>query len=187
MARVASRILFPTDEPLASDRMIGRGEDVEELVAQLHGGVHRILSAPRRTGKSTVCRAAVARLAREGTYTVSLSLFELTDAAALAEAMAQRTLASRGSLSRLIERVRAGGEAALKGAALTLSATATAELGDGVELALRPGLAARDPHASLLRALRMLETVAARDDRALVLYVDELQELAGNDYGPGEP
>ena len=185
MMRLPSRTLFPTDEPLPSARMIGRAQDVEELVAQLRGGVHRILAAPLRTGKSTVCNAAIARLADDGIYTVPLSLFELTSTASLAERMAQRALANRGPLARLIERVRAGGETVLKGAALTLSVKAKTELGDGVELALRPGLAARDPHGALLQALRMLQTIADRDDRPLVLFIDELQEIANGDYGAG--
>src|SRR6201998_3233221 len=176
MVRVASRALSPSDEPVAAERMIGRGEDVDELVAQLRGGIHRILAAPRRTGKSTVCRAAVARLSDEAAYTVSLSLFELTSTASLAERMAQLTLANRSPLARLGERVRAGGDAVLKGAALTLSVKATAELGEGVEVALRPGSAASDPHTALVGALRMLERIAERDRRRLVLFIDELQE-----------
>ncbi len=185
MVRLASRALFPTDEPLPAARMIGRGEDVDELVAQLHAGIHRILAAPRRTGKSTVCNAAIARLADSGAYTVPLSLFELTSTASLAERMAQQTLANRGPLARLIERIRASGEAVLKGAALTLSVNAQTELGEGVELALHPGLAGRDPHVALLRALRMLQTIAERDDRPLVLFIDELQEISSGDYGDG--
>ena len=185
MVRQASRTLFPTDEPLPAERMIGRGEDVDELVAQLRAGVHRILAAPRRTGKSTVCRAAIARLADGGAYTVSLSLFELTSTVSLAERMAQLTLANRGPLARLVERVRAGGEVVLKGAALTLSVKATAELGEGVEVALRPGSAASDPHAALLRSLGVLERIADLDSRPLVLFIDELQEIADGDYGDG--
>jgi hypothetical protein len=37
----------------------------------------------------------------------------------------------------------------------------------------------------LLKALRLLEVIAARDERPLILYVDELQEIAGGDYGDG--
>jgi len=185
VVRVASRALFPTDEPLPAERMIGRGEDVDELAAQLRGGIHRILAAPRRTGKSTVCRAAIARLGESGAYTVSVSLFELTSTASLAERMAQLTLANRRPLARLVERVRGSGELMLKGAALTLSVKATAELGDGVDVALRPGSAASDPRAALLRALRMLERIAERDSRPLMLFIDELQEISSGDYGDG--
>ena len=185
MPRVPSRVLFPTDAPVPADRMIGRAEDVTELRAQLGAGVNRIVAAPRRTGKSTVCRAAIEQLAAAGTYTVSVSLFELTSATALAERIAQQTIANRRPLARLVERVRSGGEAVLKGAALALSVKTGLELGDGVELALRPGLAAADPHGSLLKAMRLLEVIAVRDERQLVLFVDELQEIAGGDYGDG--
>lgn len=186
MSRKPSRSLFPTDEPLPPERMIGRDQDVEELMAQLGNGVHRIVAAPRRTGKSTVCRAVVARLAGTGTYTVSVSLFELTNAGILAERLAQRAIANRGPLARLVERVRVGGEAVLKGAALTLSMRAAAELGEGVEVALRPGFAVGDPHGALLSALRLLQSIAVHDDRRLVLFVDELQEIASGDYGDGD-
>jgi hypothetical protein len=118
-------------------------------------------------------------------YTVPLSLFELTSTASLAERMAQLTLANRGPLARLVERVRAGGDAVLKGAALTLSVKATAELGEGVEVALRPGSAASDPHTALVGAFRMLERIAERDSRRLVLFIDELQEITDGDYGDG--
>lgn len=185
MQRIPSRVLFPTDAPLAPDRMIGRAEDVAELVTQLGAGVHRIVAAPRRTGKSTVCRAAVAQLATAGSYTVSVSLFELTSAAVLAERLAQETIANRRALARLVERVRSGGEAVLKGAALALSIRAGLELGDGVELALKPGFATADPHGSLLKALRLLEAIAAHDGRPLILFVDELQEIVSGDYGDG--
>jgi hypothetical protein len=185
MRRVPSRVLFPTDAPLAADRMIGRAEDVAELKAQLGQGVHRIVAAPRRTGKSTVCRAVIEQLALTGSYTVSVSLFELTSAAALAERLAQQTIANRGPLAQLVERVRSGGEAVLKGAALALSVRAGLELGEGVELALRPGGAAADPRGSMLKALALLETIAVRDEHQLVLFVDELQEIGSGDYGDG--
>ena len=185
MTRIPSRILFPTDAPLPPDRMIGRDEDVAELATQLGAGVHRIVAAPRRTGKSTVCRAAVAQQATAGSYTVSVSLFELTSAAALAERLAQEAIANRGPLARLVERVRSGGEAVLKGAALALSVNAGLELGEGVQLALKPGFATADPHGSLLKALHLLEAIAAHDERPLILFVDELQEIASGDYGDG--
>src|ERR1019366_8056829 len=89
VVRVASRILFPTDEPLPAERMIGRVEDVDELAAQLRGGIHRILAAPRRTGKSPGCRCGMGRLGGGGPFLGAPNLFELTSIAALAEGMAQ--------------------------------------------------------------------------------------------------
>lgn len=131
-----SRDLFPTDAPVPRERMIGRRGDVDELVRQLSAGAHRVVAAPRRTGKSSVCEAAVGMLRAKRHYTVSVSLFRHTNAAALAEAIAQETLANRAPMRRLIGKVREAGAMALKGASLTLATKTQVDLGDAVELAI---------------------------------------------------
>jgi AAA+ ATPase superfamily predicted ATPase len=167
--------------------MIGRQEDVEQLVLQLSNGAHRIVAGPRRTGKSSVCEAAMGQLRVGGSYTVEVSLFKHTNAATLAEAIAEAALSNRGAMHRLIERVRGVGTAALRGAALTLAMKVQAELGDGVELALRPGLAAQDPERALRLALELPGRIAQRDGRPLVMFIDELQELATSRGAYGDP
>jgi Novel STAND NTPase 1 len=182
--RIASRDLFPTDAPVPRPRMIGRESDVDELVRQLAAGSHRVVAAPRRTGKSSVCEAAVGALADRGFYTVHVSLFRCTDAATLAEAIASETLANRTPMRKLLARVRQTGADMLRGAALTLAMKAQADLGEAVELAIRPGHAARDPGRALRTALELPQRIAAQDDKRLVLFIDELQEIAdGKAYG----
>lgn len=137
MPRLRSRDLFPSDEPIRPPaKPIGREGDIDELVSQLTGGVHRILAAPRRTGKSTVCEATVAALRRRRFYTVSVSLFTHTNAPALSRALVRATLANRSALRRLLERVRAAG--ALTGHSTTVALRVKTELGDAVELAFEP-------------------------------------------------
>lgn len=185
--RIASRTLFPTDAPVPLARMIGRGGDVEELVLQLSAGAHRVVAAPRRTGKSSVCEAAVSLLAEQGFYTVPVSLFKCTNAATLAEEIAQKTLANRTPMRRLLTKVRQTGTDVLRGAALTLAMRAQTDLGEGVELAIRPGHAARDPERALRTALELPQRIATHDDKRLVLFIDELQEIAdGTAYGDPE-
>jgi hypothetical protein len=182
--RIPSRELFPSDAPVPLDRMIGRRGDVDQLVLQLSGGAHRVVTAPRRTGKSSVCEAAVGVLRARGFYTVSVSLYRDTSAATLAEALVRETLANRGPMHKLIERIHEAGAGVLKGAALTLAMKARADLGDAVELAFRPGSAAGDPERALRLALELPQRVAARDGKRLVFFVDELQEIAdGGGYG----
>lgn len=164
--------------------MIGRRGDVDQLVLQLSGGAHRVVAAPRRTGKSSVCEAAVGVLRAKGFYTVSVSLYRDTSAATLAEALVRETLANRGPMHKLIEKIQEAGAAVLKGAALTLAMKAQADLGDAVELAFRPGSAAGDPERALRMALELPQRIAGRDDKRLVLFVDELQEIVdGGGYG----
>jgi hypothetical protein len=57
------------------------------------------------------------------------------------------------------------------------------ELGEAVEVAFEPSLARRDPDRRLDAALALLQRIAARDDRQLILFVDELQELSTGAYG----
>ena len=182
--RIPSRALFPSDAPVPLDRMIGRRGDVEQLVLQLSGGAHRVVAAPRRTGKSSVCEAAVGVLRARGFYAVSVSLYRHTNAATLAEALVQETLANRGPMHKLIEKIHEAGAVVLKGAALTLAMKTQADLGDAVELALRPGSASSDPERSLRMALELPQRIAGRDGRQLVFFVDELQEIVdGGGYG----
>jgi len=187
VSRLRSRDLFPSEEPVRPPgRLIGRQSDVEELASQLADGLHRVLAAPRRTGKSTVCEATVAALRRKGFYTVSVSLFRYTNAASLAEALARETLANRSALKRLLERTRNLGSGALSGRSLTAVLRVKSELGDAVEIALEPRRGHRDPLQELSAVLELPQRIAERDDRQLILLVDELQQLTSGAYGDPE-
>ncbi len=187
MARLRSRDLFPSEEPVRPPgKLIGRQSDVEELASQLTDGLHRILAAPRRTGKSTVCEATIATLRRKRLYTVNVSLFKYTNAASLAEALAQETLANRSAVKRLIERTRNLGSGALGGRSLTAVLRVKSELGEAVEIALEPTRRRRDPLQELSAALALPQRIAERDDRQLILFIDELQQLNSGAYGDPE-
>lgn len=187
MHRLRSRDLFPSEEPIRPPaKLIGREGDLEELTSQLADGLHRIVAAPRRTGKSTVCEATIAALRRRRFYTVSVSLFSDTNAAALAETLTQETLANRSALKRLVERVRDLPGRALAGRSLTTVLRVKSELGDAVELALEPTRKRRDPLEELSLAFELPQRIAERDERQLILFVDELQQLAGGAYGDPE-
>jgi len=90
-------------------------------------------------------KATIAALCRKGLYTVSVSLFKYTNAASLAEALAQEGLANRSALKRLVERTRNLGSVALSGRSLTAVLRVKSELGDAVEIALEPTRRRRDP------------------------------------------
>jgi hypothetical protein len=182
MARIRSRELFPSDEPIRPPgKLIGRESDVTELVGQLANGVHRVVAAPRRTGKSTVCEATVAALGRRRFYCVSVSLFTHTNTSALAAALVRETLANRSAAKRLLERIRTAG--VLTGQSLTAALRLKTELGDAVEIALEPVRTRRTPAQELTLALQLPQSIADRDDRQLILLIDEVQELMTGTYG----
>ena len=105
---------FPTDSPLPAGRLIGRRDDVAEIAARLEAGTHLVVAGPRRTGKTSVCEAALARLARRGAYTAKVDLFRVSDAAELAEALAAAVIANRSATHRALRRARSAGRAALR-------------------------------------------------------------------------
>src|SRR5215218_810334 len=186
-ARQASGELFPTDSPLPAGRLIGRRDDLAEVATRLEAGTHLVVAGPRRTGKTSVCEAALARLARRGAYTAKVDLFRVSDAAELAEALAAAVIANRSAAHRALRRARSAGRAALSAAQAQAVLKLVGELGEGVELAVTPGLAARDPERAVDLALALPERVAVADGKRLILFFDEFQELASARRPYGDP
>jgi uncharacterized protein len=185
--RQASGDLFPTDSPIPASRLIGRRDDVREVATRLEAGTHLIVAGPRRTGKTSVCEAALARAGRRGAYTAKVDLFRVSDAAELAEALAAAVIANRSAAHRALRRARSAGRAALTAAQSAAVIRMIGELGEGVELALTPGLAANDPERALDLAFALPEKVAKADGRRMILFFDEFQELASARRPYGDP
>jgi hypothetical protein len=185
--RRRSRDLFPTDEPVAVDRLIGRADDVDVLANSLTNGLNRVLVGPRRTGKTSVVQAALAEVALRGSYVVALDLFRLSGAAELAEALVRAVLANRSPTHRAGAALRRAGRNLTETASRAVSATVSADLGIEVEIAVTPGVAAKDPQHYLTYALELPQRVAALDGRDVVLFIDEFQEIASGRGAFGPP
>ncbi|HET6869931.1 MAG TPA: hypothetical protein VFH80_28720 [Solirubrobacteraceae bacterium] len=150
-------------------------------------GTNLIMAGPRRTGKTSVCEAALGRAERSGCYTAKLDLFRISDTAELAEALAVAVIANRSAVRRIVRRARELGRAALSAAQAAAVIKLRGELGDGVELAVTPGWAAEDPLRAFDLALDLPERTARADGRRLVLFFDEFQELASERRPYGDP
>jgi uncharacterized protein len=187
MPRQASGDLFPTDVPIPASQLIGRRDDVTEVATALINGTNLIMAGPRRTGKTSVCEAALGRAERSGCYTARLDLFRISDAAELAEALAVAVIANRSPIRRIVHRARELGRTALNTAQAAAVLKLKTELGDGVELAVTPGWAAENPGRALDLALDLPERAARADGRRLVLFFDEFQELASERRPYGHP
>ncbi|MGA9859801.1 MAG: AAA family ATPase [Solirubrobacteraceae bacterium] len=185
--RQASGDLFPTDVPIPASQMIGRADDVREIADALTGGTHLILAGPRRTGKTSVCEAALHQAGRRGSYIAALDLFRIADAAELAEALALAVIANRSPARRLIRRARELGRNALTAAQAAAMLKLQSQLGEGIEVAITPGWAAQDPQRALDLALELPERVAVADGRRMIVFFDEFQELAGDRRPYGDP
>jgi uncharacterized protein len=178
MARQRSSDLFPTDQPIPASQMIGREADVKELVAALSGGGNVIIAGPRRTGKTSVCEAALSKLAGEGFYTVNLDLFRIASAAELAEALVGATLANRSPLRRILHQARNAGRLVADALQTSILVKSKAQLGEELEIAFTPGLAARDPEHYVDYALALPGRIADADRKHIVVFFDEFQEVA---------
>lgn len=185
--RQASGDLFPTDSPIPASQMIGREDDVREIATALGNGTNLIVAGPRRTGKTSVCEAALGRLRRGGLYTARVDLFRVADAAELAETLAFAVIANRSVVRRLIRRAREVGRAALNATQAAAVLKLKSQLGDAVELVVTPGWAAQNPERALDLALELPERVARADGRRMIVFFDEFQEVAGERRPYGDP
>lgn len=187
MPRQRSSDLFPTDQPIPASQMIGRETDVREITTALGAGSNLVVAGPRRTGKTSVCDAAVGRLAKRGFYVVSIDLFRIASAAEFAEAFVATTLANRSALRRVIHQTRRAGR--LVADALQTSAVikSKAQLGEELEIVFSPGLAARDPERYLDYALGLPGRIADADRKQVVVFFDEFQEVGGPHQPYGDP
>jgi len=103
------RELFPTDDPVKPDLLIGRAEDVRDLASRLGEGTHVVMAGPRRTGKSTVGLAALERVRSSKVYTAQVDLWDHEDLPSLTRALAQSIIANRGPVAKTLRRARDSG------------------------------------------------------------------------------
>lgn len=187
MPRQASATLFPTDQPLPASLLIGRAEDVREIAVTLAGGGHLIISGPRRTGKTSVCEAALRALEDEGCYVVEIDLFRIASAAELAEVLVARTIANRSALSRIVHQAREAGRLVADAAGVSAVIKSKTELGEELEIAFTPQMARRDPERYLDYALALPGRIADADGKRVAVFFDEFQEIAGSRSPYGDP
>jgi hypothetical protein len=163
--------------------MIGREDDVDRLGTMLLGSVSAIVAGPRKTGKTTVCDAALALAAAGGRYTAAVDLFECADSGVLAHRLVLALLANRPALKRAIARAAQIGDSILGILSTSVAIRARSDLGSELEIALDLRSARRQPDQALRAALRLAQRIAERDVRRTVIFLDEFQEITSGLYG----
>jgi uncharacterized protein len=167
--------------------MIGRQDDVKEVAAALMAGTNLVIASPRRTGKTSVCEAALVLAEPRGFYTVRVDLFRVPTIAFLAEAIVTNTITNRPPLRRLVHQARRAGRVVADVVGKAAVVTMKTELGDDVEIAFRPGLADRDPERYLSYALDLPSRIAEVDEKPVIVFFDEFQEIVNPRKPFGEP
>lgn len=168
--------------------MIGRAEDVDRITSALLGGGNVVVAGPRRTGKTTVAQAALEACANDGAYVASVDLFDFVDATELAHELTVGLLRNRPTLRRAIDEARRTGKSVVDALRPSAVLRSREDLGADLEVALQFGQPDRgSAHAQLRVALDLARRLAERDDRRVVVFFDEFQDIAGVDQRFGDP
>lgn len=97
-----------------------------------------------------------------------------------------RLLANRSALRRALGSAAARSGRVVEALSTSVAYRARQDLGDDVEVALTVGATRADPQRALASAWELAERIAAADDRRLVLFLDEFQEIASGYYGDAD-
>src|ERR1700722_18039431 len=181
------RELFPTDDPVEPDLLIGRSSDVEDLASRLESGTHVVLAGPRRIGKSTVALAALSRIHADGLYIAHADLWDYEDLSSLTKALAQSIVANRGPVAKALDRARESGRELRDLLPASAVATLRTHLGEDVELAWSTPSSTRPSRESLGATIALAQRIAERDKTRIVLFFDEFQDIATHPHRFGDP
>ena len=144
------------------------------------------MAGPRRTGKTTVADAAIEVCGKDGAYTAKVDLFDCSDAGALAHLLALELLANRPPLRRAIRDAVRAGKSLLGALRTTATLRARQDLGEEIELTIDLARAEVEPLKALDSALRLAQRLAERDQRRVVVFLDEFQDIAGGRFGDAD-
>src|SRR4051794_20833903 len=174
--RQASGDLFPTDQPIPASQMIGRAADVHELSTALQSATNCVVAGPRRTGKTSVCDAAMLEAQKKGFYVAAVDLFRTADSAELAETLATSVLKNRPAAYKGGASARRLGRRARSIPRVAPTKKLSTERGAAAERALPPGRAAQAPQRAPPHAPERPQRGAMADNRRCIVFFDEFQE-----------
>ena len=162
--------------------VIGRDGEIQDISARLRDGIGTLLSGERRIGKTTVCDSVCSVLREEGALVLRVDVPERSDSSQLLEeivrACASPTAAAANSVGKLL---RPFVERQLQDAGLPLDLAGLGSL----------------PPRSMRAIVQLPVAVAARTERPVIVFFDELQRVASYQdaaavlsdvldlYGPG--
>jgi hypothetical protein len=105
----------------------------------------------------------------------------------LAEVLVAKTIANRSQLRKILHQARRAGRLLADTAGVAAVVKSKTQLGEEIEIAFHPGLAARDPERYLDYALALPGRIGEADDKSVIVFFDEFQELASSNRPYGDP
>lgn len=153
---------FVYENPIEADRLIDRSAELETLLDRIHDGRNSRIEGPRRYGKTSLVRAALARARDDGLTAIEVNFMGCVTAAQVAERI------ERAYGQQLDSRLRQWFTGLVRTWRPTISA---APGGVGVGVSPQPA------DAALLDRLALPKRVQQRTGRACVVAFDEFQEV----------
>jgi hypothetical protein len=177
---------FPTSGVLPEERQIGRRAAIDGLERQVVSGrQHSWLTSERRTGKSSVAEAVLTRRRRSGEWSlrVDLKYRQVATPEQFAEAIAREASGAGIQITPAKTRLMRGARAVARGGDRLGAAAKGLGLDEGADLksasdAISAALGSDGSGPSLAEVLAAIQTAAVVEERLVVLFVDEIQELS---------
>jgi len=165
--------LWPT-EVVPGDDLVGRGTIVSRIQGELTAGRSVLLAAPRREGKSSVAREVLRRLADDDRYLIaSLDFFRLATKRQCADELVRQLLEQSKTLGSRLKRLTKASTDRLSNFEPHFK---LAELEMGFRFSPRDV----DQDEAFRNALQLPERLAEKEDRRVVVLMDEFQDAGEN-------
>ena len=151
--------------------LVGRAALVEAICANILAGRSVSLMAPRRVGKTSVALEALRQLESKGAIVAHIDFFGVDSKRHFAEQLIRQVIENSHSLR---ERLKQVGRAVRRAAGVVKPFWSMAQTEFGIDL----GAENIDEDELFRRALELPETLAQREERLCVVFLDEFQDAA---------
>jgi hypothetical protein len=156
-------------KPVTGEELIGREEEINEIIQTIKAGQSVALIAPRRFGKTSIMMEVMNRLNREKFFTGSIDIFTVPDIEQLAFEITSQVLKNRKLDEALNKLKRNLGE-------ILTNIKFRKEI-EGAEFILGFGKPQNDPWEQLRSSLRFIETFALKYNKKICFAFDEFGDI----------
>jgi hypothetical protein len=156
-------------KPVTGEELIGREEEINEIIQTIKAGQSVALIAPRRFGKTSIMMEVMNRLNREKYFTGSIDIFTVPDIEQLAFEITYQVLKNRKLDEALNKLKRNLGE-------ILTNIKFRKEI-EGAEFILGFGKPQNDPWEQLRSSVRFIETFALKYNKKICFAFDEFGDI----------
>jgi len=161
---------FPVGRVVDPADIVDREDFIREVKQRLLDGNSLMIAGARRIGKSSLAREVLRQLREEGAYTAQVDLFYVASIEEMAAKLVHSLLENRVGVMAQVSR-------AMEGIRKLLSRGEIRAKVHDLELGLTFGDHSQDPVALLENAIQLAERLGERDNKRVVVLLDEFQEL----------